>query len=244
MSNQLENKDLTAWYDVSGEYCQVDTDELLKEWCNEAEDVTRGFERWNDAQDAKQPRLLGRYEQDAFSSWFEAAAAYMEKLGYKEAGAGNTYNGESDLTADFDWHVWEHPRDENREWIYPDDRTITVIFPHLGGDPRGNYGRPKFYMPGRDGSFHDQYSIPVDVMCGWQPVEARNRKTGKRVTDKLWEIKGLDHYSIGYASNPTYQLLEDAERIFTKANAEKVEELVAVFPEWIVKFYIESPIGR
>jgi hypothetical protein len=92
---------------------------------------------------------------------------------------GNTYNHEQQLSADFQWQVFA-PHD-CADYICSDDVYVAVE-PHLGGDPRGNYGAWRLYKVDSLGEsgFYDQ-------VVGWhcEPLRSFIEWNSTRVNIKF-----------------------------------------------------------
>jgi hypothetical protein len=107
---------------------------------------------------------------------------------YRVTEVQNTYNSENDFSDDFQFAVF-YPADAS-DWVYADDVYVAVE-PHLGGDPRGNYGNIRIYKSGDlvDGGF-------FDWCLGW---------TVNYIDDGA-SVPEVERFSIGYASYPFAEL--------------------------------------
>ena len=123
-------------------------------------------------------------------SWFELAEMFMESTGFTRHARDNVYNGENTLTQMYIFEVWTNDANES-DWIYPSDKSITVIFIHTGCDVRGGYSPPLFCR----GS--SEYPVPFDL-CSQYYIECRDQDFDN-YNDRL---------SCGYTSWP-YGELED-----------------------------------
>lgn len=111
---------------------------------------------------------------------------------YVEAHRDNCSNQENDLSSVFTFTVYV-PNAEGEDWLFANDTYVALCI-HRGGDVRGNYGGCRLF---RTDSLGD--SSFFDWVIGWDI-----QKDGERLE--------LDHYSIGYAQNPTCELERDLEK--------------------------------
>jgi hypothetical protein len=95
----------------------------------------------------------------------------------------------------------ENDLDQNFQFSYFKDSQFLIIETHNGCDARGGYSSPLVVRETRDYGFSE-------VCCGF------------------WGDNGVDQFEIGYASNPTYNLNKEIEKIISlnkKTNEIKVK---------------------
>lgn len=133
------------------------------------------------------------------NSWWESEDDFMRLRGYEKVCEGNTCNGETDLSQDFCYHIWQPiGRRGNHDWPY-DDEARAVLFIHTGCDIRWGYTYPIFVKA----QGFDEYTIPMNFCVGWY------------LTGKDGEpLEGTDEFSCGYSSNPSYHLNKEIKRVF------------------------------
>ena len=212
-------KDVTLDTNGDGDvyYPLLDTATMLSETTEEA--PTRIVEReyddesWtmcdgDDTLNAQFERFVEWHEfltGDNRTNWFELGQLFMEKLGFYQQARDNTYNNENDLSSDFVYEVWTET-DDVTDWIYNDtEETVAVIYPHHGGDARGNYGAPVFLRS------TGEYTLPLDWVCQFYLV-------GMIIEGEYVERSDIDEpYTIdeewqtGYASSPFYHMSKQFE---------------------------------
>ena len=144
-------------------------------------------------------------DENSDLNWFEAGEKFMEELGYSQEARDNTYNQENELSQVYVYEVWVSEDWNKHDWIYNNDGMVAVIYPHNGCDARGGYASPVFCKSKTD------YSVPIDLCCGFLALEAR--RDGEDLSDV--DRQALDeHWQVGYASHPSCELERDVERVF------------------------------
>lgn len=112
-----------------------------------------------------------------------------EGRNYRRTQVDNVYNNENDFSDVFQWQVFYPEESRSGDWFYADD-VYVAIEPHMGGDPRGNYGRTRIYKVDclADSGF-------LDWVLGWHVQYANGE-----------EVVENDRFSIGYSSHPFYEM--------------------------------------
>ena len=200
------------WHDC----CAIDTEAFLEATLGEMIDLSEI--------DEEHGTNLEELTHDKWLMQIDAILkGTIEGQEYSITQVHNTYNEENDLSADIQFCIF-YPANEG-DWLWSNDCYV-AIEPHLGGDPRGNYGATRLYKVdclGETGFF--------DTMLGWhaEPLEdfSEYNQTsvdfkfphGLAYNDKLDSIMELEsdfdtietlneRCSTGYSSNPTCELRE------------------------------------
>lgn len=173
----------------------ISTAHFLNELMEIDQEMCAAFEEW------------AALDEHARMDWFEAGQAFLVERGYVTQCRDNIYNGENDLSQVYVWEVWGKEDSMHEDWLYWSDDKITVIYPHNGCDVRGGYASPVFCRP----RHKHEYSIPVDVVCGFSILEARH--DGETISDSdRWNLD--EKWQVGYSSNPAYAMNKEIERVF------------------------------
>jgi len=158
-------------------YTSIDRDNWLKKVLgdpieNEALDLLLDGDTWlNDSED-QIITVLNKIEGDK----------------YEAATLSNTCNNENDFDSEFIYQVFTPVVSEDHLYSR---KTYVAIEPHLGGDPRGNYGRAVVYGP-------------IDSLA----------ETGFFDWRVSWNVSDLDgnyleesqQFTCGYSNSPTTEL--------------------------------------
>jgi len=178
-------------------YTSIDRDNWLKKLLgepieNEALDLLLDGDTW-----------LNDSEKEIVNELNKIEGTY-----YKASGIENTCNVENDLDLDFVYSIFTPVVSE--DYLYC-DKTYIAIEPHLGGDPRGNYGRAVVYGP-------------IDSLA----------ETGFFDWRVGWNVEDLDGnhleeshlFSLSYSSSPTTELAKhfinrDGWEVITKYSEKK-----------------------
>lgn len=204
-----------------------------KDWGYPTIETAIFLEKWSGGVDKELQTQWEKWDEQNGSdlSWFESGEKFCEEvLGLKQLARDNTYNGENDLSQNYVWEVWGN--DDMRDWIYPDDDTVSVFYIHTGCDVRSGYSKPIFVRPSGCG-----YSVPLDLVAGWYPIDARD-PDGNEVD--VWDVPNIDEIGIGYHSNPSYHLFEGyAKRVF-KFTATKDTVCIQTEDGYKVKIGVEA----
>jgi len=193
----IDDSEPIVTFDGKWNCATIETSLFLEQWSGGVDDELQAqWEKWDD-------------ENGSELDYFESATTFCEEvLGLTRHARDNTYNSENDLSQNYVWEVWGN--EDTSDWIYPDENTVSVFFIHTGCDIRGGYSKPVFVRPEDSG---DEYSVPMNLVAGWYPIEAHDPE-GNKVED-IWSTPDVDSVSIGYCSNPSYNLFENyAKRVF------------------------------
>lgn len=173
---------------VAGCPATLETSAFLDDCLEIQHDMQAAWEKW----DAEHPDL----------DWFESGSKFLAERGYVQRARGNVYNGENDLSQVYIYEVYTLDDAKNdKDWVYNDDDTITIIRVHTGCDVRGGYGRPIFCRSRGD------YSIPVDFCAQYRAVKGWNSDGEELDSSTLQEID--EQWQNGYSSYPYGKLVDD-----------------------------------
>lgn len=158
--------------------CEISLDRWLDSYLPECDEFSDAF---------------AEYEDDDARDLFEMTHSFLESRGFTCATRDNVANNEHDFDTVFVWEVWYPEDDCPDDWFYGDDAVI-VIFPHRGGDIRGNYGYPRFCRAEETDS---EYVFPLTWTVGyWAEPSDTIDKHGLKP----------EEWASGYSSNPWYHM--------------------------------------
>lgn len=161
------------------EYVTIDTDTFLANTLGDPLDLSD--EAWKHIVPSEFLMLHRRF--------IKAAIEEEEDQDYRMTEVFNVYNDENDFSNVFQYVVY-YPAEAD-DWD-SSDNVYVAVEPHLGGDPRGNYGDIRLYGPVN--SLCDTYFF--DWCVGWSLFDTDS--------DERLEV---DYFDIDYTSNPTCDLL-------------------------------------
>ena len=161
----------------------IDTDEWLAKVTDR--EVTDEFDAAYNlpADDGELPLWGNEYDADE-------VARIAQRFGLDDATSvarDNTYNSENNFSADFVFEVFC----DSDDWAY--GLCLIAINPHLGGDPRGNYGAVRWFV----------VDAPAETgFWDWVLGVTLHTADGERVE--------CDEFDIGYTSAPVYSFESDS----------------------------------
>ena len=211
--NELVTVD-TSFFDCA----MIDTDTWLEKVTDsEVTDViTEHYPKSENTDDS--PFWGNEYDRETLA---KIAARYLDLEFDPETKSprDNTCNSDNAFSSDF---VFEIFPEDNSDWLY--SRCLIAINPHLGGDPRGNYGGAQFFI----------VDCPAESgFCDWGLDLYITLSNGDNADDE-----GI--YTSGYQSAPEYAFENDARVV---GYSEKRKAWLAWFKGRAVAVYFEARAG-
>lgn len=134
-------------------------------------------------------------EQSTVARLCAQAGLDMNERPIQRATQFNVYNDENDFNAVFQVTVW-NVDESGAEWPFAD--CIWLVAPHMGGDPRGNYGGLRAYFVENAAE-----RGALDWVLGWD-VEEFDEDLGEWIPEDSMSERAW----VGYSSAPSSELVE------------------------------------
>ncbi len=170
----------------SAEWCSIDTEQWLQQVTDE--EITEQVAELVNLEGwltEKDAVLVGAISQ-------LSDCHFQDQIPFKFTRVENTYNSENDFSSEFQFMII-YPEDE--DWAYSDCYLAVEV--HQGGDVRGNYGPIRVF---KCSNLAEQGFF--DWCFGWMVVTSDGERSDR-----------ADEFQIGYAANPTSQLMSNVTEL-------------------------------